>query len=143
MRAKRLVGFVVVVLLGLGLAACGDDDGSDDSGSDSGSSLSSDSGSEADDEDSTTTTEAAEEEDDAGSGESAGGVDAYCDAVEAYIDLLSEAVEDPTSAGTELQEAADAYADAALNVGELTPDEQTQFENCTEAATEALAGGGG
>jgi len=134
MHRTRLLGLLLVVVLGLGLTACGDDGGSDDGGSSDGDSQTSDDSSG--DEGSSDTTEAPDTTD---GGESAGGVDGYCDAVERYIELLGEAIDDPTSAGAELQEAANDYATAAINLGELTPEEQTQFENCQEAAAEAAA----
>jgi hypothetical protein len=140
MRRMRWMAVLLVMVLGLGLAACGGDDGGDDDG---GSADSGDSSgdSESSDEDSSDTTEAPDDtaSEDDGDTELSEGVDGYCEAVERYIELLGEAIDDPASAGAELQEATNDYATAAINLGELTPDEQLQFENCQEAASQAAA----
>jgi hypothetical protein len=139
MRRTRWMAVLLVVVLSLGLAACGGDDGGDDGGADSGDS-SGDSES-SDDDDSADTTEAPDDtaSEDDGDTELSEGVDGYCEAVERYIELLGEAIDDPASAGAELQEATNDYATAAINLGDLTPDEQLQFENCQEAASQAAA----
>ena len=146
MRRTRWAGLVLVVLLGLGgLAACGgDDDGADvretgdDSSSGSGSGSGTDSGSTTDTTEAPTdTTEATDD------GEAATGVEGYCEAVNRYVELLGEAIDDPTSAGAELQEAANDYATAALNLGELSPEDQARFDECAQEAADAAAELGG
>ena len=144
MRQTRWAGLVLVAVLGLGgLAACGDDDGADvresgeDSSSGSGSGSSSDSGSGSSSE-TTDTTEAPEDE---GGGEAATGVEGYCEAVDHYIEAFGELLEDPTSteAGAAVQEAAAAYSEAALNLGELSAEDQARFNECAEEAAQASA----
>lgn len=148
MRRTRWAGLVLVVVLGLGgLSACGDDDGADvretgedgSGGSGSGSGSGTDSGSSGETE-TTETTEVTGADD---GGEAATGVEGYCDAVLRYVELLGEATADPTSAGAELQEAADAFAEASLGLGELSAEDQARFDECAQEAADAIAALGG
>lgn len=142
MRRTRCAGLVLVLVLGVGgLTACGgDDDGADvrESGDDSSSGSD---GSGTASGSTTDTTEAPTDttEADDGGGEAATGVEGYCEAVNRYVELLGEAIDDPASAGAELQEAANDYATAALNLGELSAEDQARFDECAQEAAAAAA----
>lgn len=127
----------MVAVLGLGgLAACGDDDGADvrETGEDGSGGSGSDSGSSG----ATETTEAPT--DDSGeSQEFSEGVEGYCEAVSAYVELIGEAIEDPESAGAELQAAANAYIERAVGLGELSAEDQARFDECSQEAADAAA----
>ena len=143
MRRTRWAALAMVALLGLGgLAACGDDEGADvrETGEDgsSGSGSGSGSGTESGSSGETDTTEAPA--DDGGEPqEFSEGVEGYCEAVNAYVDLIGEAIEDPESAGAELQAAANAYIERAVNLGELSPEEQARFDECSQEAADAAS----
>ncbi len=139
----------MVAVLGLGgLAACGDDDGADvrETGEDGSGGSGSDSGSDdgSGSSGATETTEAPTD-DGGGSQEFSEGVEGYCEAVTAYVELIGEAIEDPESAGAELQAAANAYIERAVGLGELSAEDQARFEECSQeaadAATEFVPGG--
>lgn len=132
MRRARWAEVLMVVVLGLGgLTACGDDGGSGDPDP-SGTDTTSDGGTD------TTPTTSAGSTDTTG-GEAATGVEGYCEAVQAYVGLLGEAIDDPSGAGVELQEAANAYIEAAVNLGELSAEDQARFDECAQEAADAAA----
>ncbi len=137
---KRWIGLLVVVLLVLGgLTACGGDDGGGDDGggedTESTDTGSTDDGS-SDEGDGTEDTVA----DDGGDLPVVGtaeGVEGYCEAVNRYIDLLGESLDDPGSVDTELEQAAADMTTALVGLGELTPEEQARFDECQAEAASA------
>jgi hypothetical protein len=141
----RWSAVLFVMLLGLGSAACSGDDGSEvgEPGSTSDDSASGSSLEDDDEGEPAETTEPPETTEADDGGESAGGVEGYCDAVDRYIEAIGEAIDDPSSAGVELQEAANAYAEAALELGELSPGDQARFDECSDEALQAATDLGG
>ena len=116
---RRVLGFVMVVGLLVGAAAC--------------------SSSSDDKKDDTTTTVAK----DSGGGDSSNAeVDAYCKAVDEFVQKAKAAQADPSKASTlategqELQSKATALAGAGLSSADAT-----KVADCTKKSTAALTGG--
>jgi hypothetical protein len=141
MRRARRSLLLLALLLSFGLVACGGDDGGDDSSSDAGSAE------EGDSSDSEDSSEPADEPADEGEpsdegGSGGEGVEAYCDAVDEYVELVQDALNDPSGAGTELTEAAEDLAEQAGTLGlDLSPEDADRLQECSQEATEALTGG--
>lgn len=136
----RWTALLVVLLLALGgLTACGGDDGGgdDSGGGDTESTVtgSSDDGS-SDEGDATDDTVADDGGDEPVVG-TAEGVEGYCEAVNRYIALLGESLDDPGSVDSELEQAAADMTNAIVGLGEMTPEEQARFNECQAEAASA------
>ena len=126
----------MVAVLGLvGLTGCGGDDGGDDGGGD-GTETTETTATETDDgagdDGSTETTEPSTDD-----GGEAVGVEGYCEAVNRYISLLGDSIDDPGAFDAELEDAANDMATALLNLGELSAEEQARFDECQAEAADA------
>jgi hypothetical protein len=141
MRAQRLLGVLLVLLLGVGLAACGGDDGGDDDSSGSstepaGDSADSDDGDEPTDDTATDETVPAPDTGEISS------VEDYCEAVDAYVQQVADALENPEGVGPELTEAANELATQAGQLAlDLSPEDNARLQECSLEATQALTGG--
>jgi hypothetical protein len=125
MRRRLLGWMVVLMLLAGGAAACGDDSGGD-SGGDSGS----DSGDDGDD----------------GGGDINADIQAYCDEVADFLSEVEAAGDDPAAladlAGP-AQELGQAGQDLAANAGDFTTEDAEALADCQADATEGLSNLGG
>jgi hypothetical protein len=151
MRGKGWLGVVLVVLLGLGLAGCGGDDGGDeDSGDDDGPSLDS----SDDTEPTTTTTEpvttttkppvttTAPATTEGPTGNVSGAIEAYCAAVDEYVQQLQDILADPSGDTAALIETANELAEQAGQLQPTTPEDAERILACTDRAADALTPAG-
>lgn len=119
---RRALGLIMMAGLVLGVAACGSSGGGSDSSSDTKTTASSDSGSSGGSE-----------------GSSNAKVDAYCKAVDEYVQKVKDAEGDPsqlsslTDEGKELTDKA-----AALATADLSSDDAKAVADCTKKSTDAL-----
>jgi hypothetical protein len=122
---KRTLALILGATLVLGVAACGDDDDSDGGSTDR------------------TTTEQDSGSDDGGSASGNADVQAYCDAVDEYVQAAQDVIDDPTSGdAAELsqqgQDLAAQGQELASNAADLTPEDAQAIADCTQEATSAL-----
>jgi hypothetical protein len=123
---KRTLALILGATLVLGVAACGDDD--DDGGSTDRTTTEQDSGDSGDS---------------GGSASSNADVQAYCDAVDEYVQAAQDIIDDPTSGdAAELsqqgQDLAAQGQELASNAADLTPEDAQAIADCTQEATSAL-----